>query len=378
MKELANKLQFLKLKLQKELEDNKELGKIVNISYYGKINLEGNDAVSIYLVEKEIDGKIQREIQTENRNIATIDNENVIHTTDDCNSKELLNQLKDVSPISLKALEERYNNKEENIQPDKKAIENSKDIEIDMDKKITQTKTFEQLVPEIKEKEIESVKVRRLGMTSFEFYGIGKNGQEIVIESLKLVEGTNPNKEIYEVNKDGSKVNKDSVFAMFKIENGTNEQAGNEGFTIDLEDETGITEVGYYRRSKDNEYTSIPVNLKSTNQKRTEKEVREYGTKQKNTGVSDNIERADDNLSSESNTYLNDIDDNPYNDNPENTNEYEEELIKEAALRCKVTINGFKKELGKDGKEGEDIEDRIKSVEEEINEQVMGNNRRTR
>lgn len=377
MKELANKLQFLKFKLQKELEDNKELGKIVNISYYGKINLEGNDAVSIYLVEKEIDGKVQREIQTENRNIATIDNENVIHTTDDC-SKELLNQLKDVSPISLKVLEERYNNKEENIQPDKKAIENSKDIEIDMDKKITQTKTFEQLVPEIKEKEIESVKVRRLGMTSFEFYGIGKNGQEIAIESLKLVEGTNPNKEIYEVNKDGSKVNKDNVFAMFKIENGTNEQAGNEGFTIDLEDETGITEVGYYRRSKDNEYTSIPVNLKSTNQKRTEKEVREYGTKQKNTGVSDNIERADDNLSSESNTYLNDIDDNPYNDNPENTNEYEEKLIEEAALRCKVTINGFKEELEKHGKEGESIEDRIKSAEEEINEQVMGNNRRTR
>ena len=241
-----------------------------------------------------------------------------------------------------------------------------------MDKKITEKQTFADLVPEVKQKRIQTVKVRRTSNTEFEFYGIDIAGNEVVLETLKPVEGTNPTKQINEVNQDGSKVAKNQVYAMLQVQSGGNEQNGNEGFTIDMREGTGTIEIAYYRRTRNNEYTSIPVNLTNTNQKRTEAEVREYLQKERNPNISDNIEKAENILKQQETTSIENIDDDPTNDVSETRQEYEDKQIKEAAKRCRMTEEGFREVLEKEKKEGEPIEDSIERAEEEVNEQVRG------
>ena len=160
---------------------------------------------------------------------------------------------------------------------------------------------------------------------------------------------------------------------MVKIENGQNQGPENEGFTVSI-GEYGIPEVSYYRRAKEtDEYTSIPVNLKNTNQKNTDLEVRRYMEKSRNVTVDDNIKRANSEIeqSEDEGTTLDNIDDNPYNDT---LTDEEEIMIQKAASRCKVSIESFKEELEKVN--GETLKERIEATEEEINEQYIGNRER--
>lgn len=406
--ELKEWLETLKKELEKQAMEHNEQCKIRDIHYYKPITfdeIEGKEH-PLFLVEKEVNGEIKRELHMEDIVIADIDKDNHLHMRQGFFDKELLIlvKLRDTTPISLKELEEMEEGLETNTQledtqkQNKKLIEkkkdkdpkedtedlesikgakqensNAKDIEIDINKKVTVDRTFADLVPEVKEKQLETVKIRRIDATRFEFYGINKDGQEVKFESLKTVEGTNPIKEITEVGANGE-VRKDDVLHLVQIVHGTNEQNGNEGFSVDME--TGIPKVAYVRRSRDNEYTSVPVNLKNTNQKRTDKEVQEYAEKTRNPRVSDNIEKADKILESQKEATLENIDDNEYNDNRDTTLEYEETLIKEAAKRCKISEEGFRKALEQERKEGEPIEQSIERTEDEINEQVVSMQRR--
>lgn len=395
--ELKKELEKLRNELEQKVNNKNGKCKILDIQYYKKITFDDIEQKEepLYLIEEEVDGQVKRYLQAGNTVIADIGEDNTVCMREglDNKSTDILIQLRDVEPISLKELEKReqskktVKNKEEEKQlqelEEGQVEEESLDsmtssfiAEIKLNERITETKTFADLVPEVKEKQVEKVKVRRIGMVSFEFYGERKNGEYIPLESLKQVEGTNPTKEINEVNADGSKVEKNQVYSMFQLQHGTNEQNGNEGFTIDLENGTGIPEIAYYRRSRDNEYTSVPVNLKNTNQKWTELEVREYAEKRRNPGVSDNIKRADNILEEQEETSLENIDDDLNNDIPETRSEYEEKLIEEAAKRCKMSIEGFRKVLEQERKEGEPIEESIERAEDEVNEQVIGGRNR--
>ncbi|MBO5479173.1 MAG: hypothetical protein J6A04_05710 [Clostridia bacterium] len=393
--ELREELEKLRDSLQQQAIERNEQCKILDIEYYKHItfdNVEGKEQ-PLYLVEKEVNGEIKRELQVGDTVIADIGEDNSISMRKEFAYKELdiLIQLRDIEPISLNELErieqrkQSMKNKEFNSKEESKSEEEVEQMkntplnyvaEIDMDKKITETKTFAELVPEAKEKQVEKVRVRRIDSTRFEIYGVGKAGEYIPLETLKQVEGTNPTKEINEINESGEKVEKNQVYSMFQLTHGTNEQNGNEGFTVDLEDGTGIPEIAYYRRSRDNEYTSIPVNLKNTNQKRTELEVREYAEKTRNPQVSDNIEKADNILEEQEETTLENIDDDLNNDTPETRREYEDKLIKEAAERCKMSEEGFREVLEQERKEGEPIEESIERAEDEVNEQVIGGRNR--
>lgn len=158
---------------------------------------------------------------------------------------------------------------------------------------------------------------------------------------------------------------------MLKIHTGENEGRENEGFTVKL-GAYGIPEVNYYRRaSQTDEYTSVPVNLENTNQKRTEQNVQEFMEKKRNTNVNDNIEKADDRIEQNENeeTVLENIDDDHNNDKIDDS----EILIEEAANRCKISVEAFKQEMEK--VDGESLEEKIENTEEEINEQFRGNDR---
>lgn len=391
MQEVIKRIREFKSKQEEGIQN----GTILDIIYYGKINLSKNDAdienqtvEEIYLVKKEVNGKTIQEFHTNNGTIAIVGEEGTIEITENyrklINSNEFLLQLRNARPVSLEKLEEiesenKESTKSEANKEDKKQekkeqyIENPKDPIIDLDKKITATKTFKELVPEVKQKGAVDVRARRIDNTRFEIIGINEYGEIIRLESLEQTEGTNPNEDIVKVNEDGSKVQKEKVSTMIKIKPGENEQKSNEGFTITL-GEYGTPEVSYYRRANEtDEYTSIPVNLKNTNQKNTDLEVKEYMEKERNTSVGDNIEKANDKIehSEDEETTLENIDDNPYNDKL--TSE-EEIMIQKAAARCKVSVESFKEELEKTT--GDTLEERIENAEEEINEQFRGNRER--
>lgn len=396
MQEVIDRIREIKAREEKNL--NAENEAILDIIYYGKINLSKNDAdlnnqtvEELYLVKKEVEGKIVQEFHTNNGVIATVSEEGEIIIYEKykqlINSNEFLLQLRDVLPLSLEKLEAeeskeledteietKKQDKEQGSEKEKEQyVENPKDAVINLDKKITATKTFRQLVPEVKEKGVVDVRARRVDNTRFELIGINEFGEIVRLESLEQTEGTNPNEDIVKVNEDGSKVEKEKVMTMLKINPGKNEQNSNEGFAITL-GEYGIPEVNYYRRAgQTDEYTSIPVNLRNTNQKNTDLEVREYMEKTRNTTVDDNIERANAEIehSEDEETTLENIDDDPYNDiqTPE-----EEIMIQKAADRCKVSVESFKEELEK--ATGDTLEERIESAEEEINEQYIGNRER--
>ena len=396
MQEVIEHIREIKAREEKSLNDENEA--IIDVIYYGKINLSKNDAElnnqtveELYLVKKEVEGRTVQEFHTSNGVIATVGEEGQIEICEKykqlINSNEFLLQLRDVMPLSLEKLEEEERKKLESteikskkqikVKEDKaekeQYIENSKDAIINIDKKITETKTFRELVPELKEKGIVDVRVRRVDNTRFEFIGINNAGEIVRLESLEQTEGTNPNEDIIKVNEDGSSVEKEKTMTMLKIKPGENEQNSNEGFAITL-GKYGIPEVSYYRRAKEtDEYTSIPVNLKNTNQKNTDLEVRRYMEKSRNVTVDDNIKRANSEIeqSEDEGTTLDNIDDNPYNDT---LTDEEEIMIQKAASRCKVSIESFKEELEKVN--GETLKERIEATEEEINEQYIGNRER--
>lgn len=408
--ELLKELERLENTLEEEANEKNEECKIIDIKYYKHITFDKvkGEEEPLYLIEKEVDGKIVKQLQAGDRVIADILEDNTIILREDIKDKStmILMHLNNVTPTSLRELQEREKlrkleqKQEQKTQNKKENKENSKNqeeqkennyqnpysiAEIDIDKPIVGNKSFRDLVPEIKEKEVEKVKVRRTGLgldNGFEFYGIGKNGEYIKLETLKRTEATNQTKEVNEIKDKGqnSKVEKNGVSAMFKITNGTNEGHGNEGFTIDLSDGTGTPEVAYYRRAKNYDenikdstrYESIPVNMKDTNQKRTSKEARQHMEKTRNTDISDNVQRSNEILEEQDETTLDNIDDSPYNDNIETMGEYVDKLIEEAAKECKISVKGFKAVMENVKSSNDTIKEQIEKAKDEIYEQMPG------
>lgn len=396
--ELLEQLQKLKSELERQAIEKNESCHILDVQYYTNITfdeIEGKEQ-PLFLVEKEVNGEIKRELQMGNTVIGEFAEDNVLIMKPGYGNKELmiLIKLRGMTPSSLRELEETqrgrevrkatkivhnqkqaHKDKEEAKQEELDRSEtrakrtNAKDIEIDLHEKITTDKTFADLVPEVKEKQLETVKIRRIDATNFEFYGQTQVGEEVILESLKTTEGTNPTKEIIRVGANGE-VREGKVWMMVQNEKGTNEQNGNEGFTVDIE--AGVPKVAYYRRTKDNDYMTVPVNLRSTNQKRTELEVREVAEKTRNPSINEEIQKAQNRLDKQEMTTLENIDDNPDNDCPKTQEEYEKALIEEAVKRCKISEKGFRRILEKERKKGEPIEESIERVEDEINEQAIG------
>lgn len=404
MEEMIEKLRQFKT----AQEANLEKGEIIlDICYYGKITLSVNNSglsnekeEDLYLIKKEINGVTGLEFKTDSGIIATILGNGEIRISEEykhlIRKEEFLLQLKSIIPLSLEELEKEHSNKEktakisktdgkektsqteEQIEESrerdtpKKYVENPKVAKIDPNRKITKTKTFYDLVPEAKEKEVVDVVVRSKDNLTFEFIGINSAGKEIHLKTLEKTEGTNPNKDIVEINADGSSIRKDQVSTMLKIRNGQNEGKQNEGFTIKL-GKYGIPEISYYRRSSElSQYSSIPVNLENTNQKITDTDVREYMERPLNTTTDDNIKRAEDRINNNKGkeTQLENIDDNPYNDIEDSS----EIQIKKAAKRCKISVEEFKQELKK--QHGDTLDERIENAENAINEEFRGRNRR--
>ena len=128
----------------------------------------------------------------------------------------------------------------------------------------------------------------------------------------------------------------------------------------------GIPEVKFYRRDQNDNYLAIPIGLKTTNDKKTTRELREMMTKGYNTSISDEIGRAQERLEDDEPTQLENIDENLDNNV---IDDIEIEMIVEAAQRNDMDVIEFY-EIYKQ-KRADTIEERIQETEEEIQDEEL-------
>lgn len=408
MDSLLNTIQEFKKEVEK---DNKKII-ILDVSYYGEINLPNNiDKTKVikedlFLVKKEIDGKIEEEFCTKNSTLAKVNENGEIVISEKykglIDENHLLSKLKDILPMSLSKLEqiekkrelakagkttlkEKYENKKDNeeenrenkeenesITGKKKLYEpNSKDLEIDLKQKVTEANTIEDLLPEAKG--LDKLITRRKNDGQFEIIGVNGQGEEVELKSLQQTEGTNPNKDIIDIDRKG-KAQKEQARTILKIKNGENYGKQNEILSISLGD-YGIPEVNYGVRAQEtNEYITIPVAVKrsNTNEKRADKDVIEFAEKRRNTNVKEDITRAEDRIEQNENNEveLENFDDNLYNDKIVDESEI---LIRKGAKRAHEEVDVFKKRLEKI--QGDNLEEKIDNAVEQAEDEFTHTSR---
>lgn len=389
--------------LKKDIESSQQEVKVTDIIFYGKIEIlnpetRKREDRSIYSVEKVEMDEITIQMYADHEPIANVllhqENQIVINPKykDIITPEMLLAKMEELKEqgnkqISQQKLEEMQEAREERgmgagvtrkKQPTKPEEEKDKDeqdeekkaigkndIEIDMNQYVTQGQRIADLIPELKQKNVKRCMIRSSNNIDFEVYGIDANGNEVKINSLTQTEGTNPSQEMIETNLDGSEVRTTRVSTMLKINTGTNDKKGNQGLAIKV-GSMGIPEVKYYRRDQNDNYLAIPIGLKTTNDKKTTRELREMMTKGYNTSISDEIERAQERLEDDEPTQLENIDENLDNNV---IDAIEIEMIVEAAKRNDMDVIEFY-EIYKQ-KRGDTIEERIQETEEEIQDEEL-------
>lgn len=408
MDSLLNKLQELK----KEVEEDNSKAIVLDISYYGEINLPSNIDKSkvikedLYLVEKEVDGKIEKEFCTKYGIIAKVEDGQIKISEQYrglIDEIDLLSKLKEILPLSLKKLEEieqkrestvrernisknknkkTNENKENEIENDEEEKKNStggrpvykpnpKDLEIDLKQRVTETNTIQDLIPEAKG--LDKLVIRRKNNGQFEIIGVNGEGEEVELKSLEQTEGTNPNKDIVDIDRNG-KAKQEQARTILKIKNGENYGKQNEILSISLGD-YGTPEVNYGIRAQEtNEYITIPVAVKrsNTNEKRADKDVIEFAEKRRNTSVKDDITRAEERIEENENNEaeLENFDDNPNNDTIIDESEI---LIRQGAKRAHEEVDVFRDRLK--NVEGDTLEEKVDNAVEQAEDEFTHTSR---
>ena len=139
--ELRQELEKIKEQLENEATKKNEKCKILDIHYYKQItfdNVEGKEE-PLYLVEKEVNGKVIKQLQISDKVIADIADDNTIKIRDEISNSmkdtSILIALRDTAPISLNELEKQEKQKAQ--MKDTKS-ENDKANEEKIDKNIKQ------------------------------------------------------------------------------------------------------------------------------------------------------------------------------------------------------------------------------------------------
>ena len=109
--ELLKQLERLENTLEEEANEKNEKCKIIDIKYYKHITfgkVKGEEE-PLYLIEKEVDGKIVKQLQAGDRVIADIAEDNTIILREDVKDKStmILMHLNNITPTSLRELQER-------------------------------------------------------------------------------------------------------------------------------------------------------------------------------------------------------------------------------------------------------------------------------
>ena len=256
--------------------------------------------------------------------------------------------------------------------------------EIDPNKKVTQTETLADMIPEIKQKGIVSIGVvysdHSKGQNGrFSFVGKDKDGKMHSIDSLENTQGTTTGQTVTSINsRDGSEVEEEQVAGMVRI-NGRSRSNGQEEMLSIRQGQYGTIEVDYVRadlsRDKDERYLSAPIETR--NQKPSTREVREMMDKSKNTEIEDELEKSEGEIDRSGETEIENIDDTASNDDltPDDIIVLEdgtETTLRKEAEKAKVSPEEFTRKYNERG--GKTPDEKIDDIHEEIEEEYGGPN----
>lgn len=409
IQEKINLLEQMKaFKEELELTINPEIIKINDIIYNGKIILEPKEEEKepeekfLYVVLKQKDEKQEYEIYADNMLIAKENEDGIIEVTEEfkqkykninsiykvlsTDEKESLNELeKEISKDEKEKTPKKQEEKSSKKQEDELSEEEEKrekvaqkqgvrpeDIrgyrQIDPNQKITDKESLKDIFPEAKD--FSEIIVTCVGDT-FTFMGIDKDGNMQEFNRLKPTQGINTGKTVMSINKDGSKVEEKQVKAL--VLDGKNLT---QGLSVKI-GQYGIIEADYIRRSKtENKYMSIPLQTDRDGTQKVEYDVRKTMNRAKNTDITDEYDRAKQELEAHPDEKITtkDIDENPNNDSQihddvtilKDGTEIPNELINIFANNNKITREETLRLLN--GKKGT-IDERFEEVEEDLEQQ---------
>ena len=417
---------------ENEIQNIKDNEKITNIEFYKDMEIVTQNknymgfSTDVYIIQKEIKNEnneieISYELYDEQGNkIAKVQENGQIEFDEEyiellkqklgnlyekigienqtISFEELLEINKDSKVLNMSEKqiqeykEEMYKNREENKQEEQKdeeqeekkdEEENEEEIEkvakkagmtkndmkactqINPKEKITDSKSFSDMIGTNKYEKIYIVASNRStkGNSKFHFVGVTKDGEVEQLEDFKPTEGVNTGKTITTINRDGSEIEEEQVSALFTINN-------REGFSVSIE-QYGIIQAQYIRRTRENDY--IGLDIRSTTQKPTTREVREFMSDTRNPYMQDNVDKAKKQIEESGKTQIKNIDDDINNDEIIDVDEViklsngDETTIRKQAEELEVPLEEYLQEYEKTM--GDSAEEKINQVKEEIEQE---------
>ena len=231
-----------------------------------------------------------------------------------------IDKLSELSKKELKEAEEKIEQNEYSKDNNILIKENPKNIasktEIDINQKVTDRDTIGSLL-NIQGKGYEKIYVvyskklqENTNTTTFSFVGIKQDGSAEEIDGLEQTGGINPNKKVYKLNNDGSKIEEMQMNSIYRI------KGKSESHLAIKIGEMGNIETSLIRSPKyDNkEAIGIPIQNKY-NMNPTTREIREFMNDQKNPRMNEEIDRLEEHKKNDcENITIKDINDDQ-NDN---------------------------------------------------------------
>ena len=238
--------------------------------------------------------------------------------------------LDKVSEIEIEELEQTKEDTDKAISKNELGKISTK-TEMKADKKVTDNKTVEEMIG-VQNEGYEKIAVvfsdklqDKKEATMFSFVGIKADGSAEKIEGLERDNDKNTNQKLNILNEDGSKIKEKPVESAYTI--------GNDSVTKDKEQLVvtygpyGTLEVSYARTPNESNKESLGIPVETNNIRPTTREVQEFGNRQRNPEISDEIKRINKqkDIGNES-PNKNQIDDNMYNDDKESGFYYNESV----------------------------------------------------
>ena len=251
--------------------------------------------------------------------------------------------------------------------------------ELDANVRVTQTETLADLIPELKEKNIQRVGVvyssNIKGQNGrFSFVGIDNDGKIQIIDGLENIEGTTTGQKIISINSiDGSVVEQEQVAGMVRLSDRSNTN-GEEEYLSVRQGNYGIIEVDYVRadlsKPEDKRYISAPI--ETENIYPTTREARDFMDKNYNPEIDEEIERAEPEINRDEETSIENIDDSASNDylTPDDIILLEDgtkTTLRMEAAKAKVSPEEFTERYNE--MSGKTPDEKINTIQEEIEEE---------
>lgn len=379
--QILDKMRELKFNRENDfIEKNKENNKVLNVKYLGKIEVK-DELKQIYLLieqnEKEDGNLIEVErYYTEdgeflggNNNSDQYDfimlkeeykdDENLLEKLQNLDGEGILdlNQIEEerleeislalgISKEEIKRMSE-ISTDEEIDKKEEKSFETTEDgkevlskekvdkistkAEIKTNQKVTDADTMESVL-HVQGKGYKKIAVIDTddfkdsgNSTRFSIVGIKEDGSAEKIDTLEQRYGTTPTKTINSLNKDGTKIEQESVNSIFQIK-------GGQQIAVDI-GTMGTIEVSYVRTPEQDNQKAISIPIETQTVRPTTRDVRELMNERRNPRVKEEIQRIEEHKELGCEPELKDIDDNKYNDTHTHVDISDDELLKEYARK---------------------------------------------